>query len=47
VVTLVLNSMYGVALHRLMQPTAAVKRQLALLERVVRATLTEAAAPAG
>jgi hypothetical protein len=47
VVTLVLNSMYGIALHRLLQPTAAVKRQLTLLERVVRTTLTEASAAAG
>jgi hypothetical protein len=47
VVTFVLNSMYGIALHRLLQPTAAVKRQLILLERVVRATLSEAATSTG
>jgi AcrR family transcriptional regulator len=47
VVTLVLNAMYGIAIHRLLQPTAAVKRQLVLLERVVRATLSEAAPAAG
>jgi AcrR family transcriptional regulator len=46
VVTLVLNSMYGIALHRLLQPTAAVKRQLTLLERVVRSTLSEPSAEA-
>jgi AcrR family transcriptional regulator len=47
VVTLVLNSMYGIALHRLMQPTSVVKRQLVLLERVVRQALNEGSAEAG
>lgn len=47
VVTLVLNTMYGIALHRLMQPTAAVQRQLTLLERVVRTTLSPAGAAGG
>jgi AcrR family transcriptional regulator len=47
VVTLVLNSMYGIALHRVLQPTSSVKRQLILLERVVRMTLSSARGRAG
>ena len=40
VVTLVLNTMYGVALQRLLQPTASIKRQQELLENVVATLLS-------
>jgi hypothetical protein len=36
VVTLILNTMHGAALQRLLQPTSAFRRQQVLLERAVR-----------
>jgi AcrR family transcriptional regulator len=45
VVALVLNTMHGAALQRLLQPTMSLKRQQVLLERVVRTLLMAEARP--